>query len=112
MPLIKASCPICGDVELALGDIKVLVCSSDGQASYNFACPACGYHVSKPADKAVTDILLSAGAAVTFWRLPQELTEEHAGEPITYDEIVEFHYMLSDDSFMDRLTGALPPKED
>ena len=88
MPLIKASCPTCGDVELTLDQIRVLVCSSDGQASYNFRCPTCAVRVSKPAEKAVVDILVSAGVALSFWRMPSELEEEHAGDPISYDELM------------------------
>ncbi|MDA8385630.1 MAG: hypothetical protein M0Z88_05155 [Actinomycetota bacterium] len=112
MPLIKASCPTCGDVELTLEDIRVLVCSTDGQASYNFRCPACAVRVSKPADKAVVDILVSAGVALSFWRLPAELEEDHDGEPISYDELMQFHYQLADGSFFERLSESARKREE
>ncbi|KJF18147.1 hypothetical protein [Acidithrix ferrooxidans] len=112
MPLIKASCPTCGDVELTLADIKVMVCSTDGQASYNFRCPSCRYRVSKPAEKAVVDILLSSGVTMSFWRMPMELEEDHQGEPISYDELMDFHCQISNDGWLDRLIEKGSTKEE
>lgn len=112
MPLIKASCPTCGDVELTLSDLRVLVCSTDGQASYNFRCPNCLFRVSKTAEKAVVDILLSSGVAMNFWRMPLELDENHHGEPISYDELIDFHYKLSSENLLDRLSETGTSKEE
>ncbi len=106
MPLIKASCPSCGDVELTLSELRVLVCSTDGTASYNFRCPSCTFRVSKSAEKAVVDILLSSGVSMSFWRMPQELEEVHDGSPISYDELMDFHYQLAGDDLFERLTGT------
>ncbi len=103
MPLIKASCPSCGDVELTLSDLKVMVCSTDGRASYNFRCPKCTFRVSKAAEKAVVDVLLSSGVTMSFWRLPLELDEEHVGGPISYDDLMEFHYEIAGSDWLDRL---------
>ncbi|MDA8196939.1 MAG: hypothetical protein M0019_07025 [Actinomycetota bacterium] len=112
MPLIKASCPSCGDVELTLNDIKVMVCSTDGSASYNFRCPGCRFRVAKPAEKAVVDILLSSGVTMSFWRLPLELEEEHHGEPISYDELMDFHYQIAAEGWLDRLIEKKTTQDD
>ncbi len=112
MPLIKASCSTCGDVELTISELRVLVCSTDGTASYNFLCPSCAFRVSKPADKAVVDILLASGVAMSFWRMPQELEEDHHGEPISYDELMDFHYQLAGENLFERLTETGTAKED
>ena len=112
MPLIKASCPSCGDVELVLSDLKVMVCSSDGQASYNFRCPKCSFRVSKAAEKAVVDVLLSSGVTMSFWRRPLELDEEHSGDPISYDDLMEFHYELARVDWLEWITGKKSRLED
>jgi hypothetical protein len=33
------------------------------------------------------------------WSLPSELAEEHAGDPISYDDILAFHDLLSTDDW-------------
>ena len=38
--VIKASCHDCGDVELAVNDLEVRVCTQDDQGSYVFRCPS------------------------------------------------------------------------
>ena len=47
--VIKASCHDCGDVELAVDDLEVRVCTQDDQGSYVFRCPSCQMSVVKPA---------------------------------------------------------------
>ena len=94
MAMIRASCPTCGDVELTTRDVRVLLCSTTYESSYAFQCPVCRVAVAKPAEPRVVDVLLSSGISLTVWHMPAELDEPHAGAPITYDDLLEFHFQL------------------
>lgn len=95
--LVRASCPSCGDVELPGSDLHARVCDTTGEGSYSFGCPGCSSVVVKPADRRLLDLLVASGIALTTWSLPGELAEEHLGDPITYDDILEFHDLLATD---------------
>jgi hypothetical protein len=104
---IKASCPTCGDVELTTRDVQVLLCSTTNQGSYAFRCPACRVAVSKPAEPRVVDVLVASGVRLSVWELPAEMREEHHGGPISYDDLLEFHFELKRDDWFELLTGTL-----
>lgn len=108
---IKASCPTCGDVELTTRDVQVLLCSTTNQGSYAFRCPACRVAVSKPAEPRVVDVLVASGVRLSVWQLPAELDEPHFGEPIGYDDLLEFHFELKGDDWFERLTGTLADED-
>jgi len=91
---IKATCPSCGDVELTPGQVQVLISLEDQRSSYSFRCPACHVTTTKAADERVVRILISSGVGVRPWRIPGELSEEHRGGPITWDDVLEFHTHL------------------
>ena len=103
---IRASCPTCGDVELTSGDVTVLVCASNNASSYAFQCPHCEVAVTKPAEPRVVDLLVSTGVRLSVWQLPAEAEEVHTGPPITYDDLLEFHFALKKEDWFDRLLGA------
>ncbi len=107
MPIIRATCPTCGDVELTPRDLKVMVCSTNGEATYGFRCPGCKFLVSKKTDKQVVEVLVSSGVSMSFWRLPAELNESHDGEPINYDDLIDFHYLINSDDWIIRLRDEL-----
>lgn len=92
--MIRASCPTCGDVELTNRDVRVLLCSTTYESSYAFQCPSCRVAVAKPAEPRVVDVLLASGITLSVWHLPAELDEPHAGPPISYDDLLEFHFQL------------------
>lgn len=108
---IKASCPTCGDVELTTRDVQVLLCSTTNQGSYAFRCPACRVAVSKPAEPRVVDVLVASGVRLSVWQMPAELDEPHFGEPIGYDDLLEFHFELKADDWFQRLTGTLADED-
>lgn len=60
--------------------------------------------VVKPAESRTIDLLVASGVAFTTWRLPAELSETHIGEPITHDDLLDFHHLLHDDT---KLNAAL-----
>ncbi|CAG4930522.1 unnamed protein product [Acidithrix sp. C25] len=41
-----------------------------------------------------------------------ELEEDHQGEPISYDELMDFHYQISNDGWLDRLIEKGSTKEE
>ena len=101
---IRASCPTCGDVELTSRDVTVQVCATNNQGSYAFRCPECRVAVSKLAEQRIVDLLVSSGVRLSVWSLPAELDERHAGAPIGYDDLLEFHQLLQEDGWFERLT--------
>jgi hypothetical protein len=103
---IRASCPTCGDVELTSRDVTVRVCAADNQGSYAFRCPACELAVSKPADPKIVDLLVSSGVRLSVWHLPAELSEVHEGAPITYDDLLDFHYAIQKEGWFERLVAS------
>ena len=105
---IRASCPTCGDVELTTRDVTVQVCSNNNQGSYSFLCPQCLLAVSKPAEARIVDLLVSSGVRLTVWHLPAELEEAREGDPITYDDLLEFHFLLQQDDWMELLVEPAP----
>ena len=105
MAIIRASCPTCGDVELTTRDVRVLLCSSTYESSYAFQCPSCRLAVAKPAEPRVVDVLLASGIALTVWHMPAELDEPRSGAPITYDDLLDFHFQLRNGGTLDDLLG-------
>ena len=105
MATIRASCSDCGDVELTTSDVHVRVCVADNRGTYSFRCPVCRMTVVKPAEPRTVDLLVASGVSYTTWTLPAELAEPRGyGGPISHDELIDFHLLLSDES---RLFAAL-----
>ena len=99
MATVRANCVDCGDIEVASADVKVRVCVDDDQGSYVLRCPACTMAVAKAAESHVVRLLVAAGSPLTMWWLPAELTEAHAGPPLTHDELLAFHQLLQGDEW-------------
>ncbi|HEX2849450.1 MAG TPA: hypothetical protein VHN98_02815 [Acidimicrobiales bacterium] len=112
MATIRASCPTCGDVELTSRDVTVQVCATNNQGSYAFQCPQCLLAVAKLAEQRIVDLLVSSGVRLSVWSLPAELEEAHHGAPIDYDDLLEFHRLLQDDDWFDRLSRSLARGEE
>jgi len=110
---VRASCPTCGDVELTTNEVQVQVCTATGQGTYSFVCPSCRLIVNKPAERRVVELLVAAGVRQVNWDLPAELAEPKSGPPITYDDLLEFHFEMESDSWFDNLIaggGTLGPR--
>ena len=106
MATVRASCPVCGDVELTTRDVKVQVCSATEEGTYSFLCPTCRLIVNKPAEARVIELLVSAGVKVVNWDLPAELYEQKSGPPITYDDLLAFHFELDSKDWLDQVISA------
>ena len=107
MTTIRASCPSCGDVDLTVGDVSVRVCSNDQRGSYSFRCPECQLAVSKPADSNVVELLVASGVKMDVWELPAELWEPRVGEPISHDDLLDFHELLCDERWFEHLSAMV-----
>ena len=79
------------------------MCSSTSEGSYVFRCPTCLLAVAKQAEESVVDVLVASGVRLSMWQLPAELHEPHYGPPIDYDELLEFHFDLQDDDWLQEL---------
>ncbi|MEZ5116713.1 MAG: hypothetical protein R2737_10635 [Candidatus Nanopelagicales bacterium] len=90
MTTIKATCPLCGDVDLAPRDVRVVDALTAGWASYEFTCPQCQELVHKGADAEVVQLLAGAGVRVDHLDIPAEALEPHDGPPIGYDDVLDF----------------------
>jgi hypothetical protein len=104
---IRASCPTCGDVELTINDVSVRVCSANERGSYAFQCPRCAIVINKPAERRIIDLLITAGVRCHTWDLPLELFERRDGDPISYDDLLDFHAQLQDPNWFDRVVALV-----
>jgi hypothetical protein len=109
MATIRASCPDCGDVELTTREVSVRVCASDQRGAYIFRCPSCRMAVTKGAEPRIVDLLVSSGVDLEVWKLPAELFEQRVGEPLTHDDLLEFHELMQNDDWFEQLTSGIEP---
>ena len=107
MATIRASCPTCGDVELTTADVRVRVCLNDNHGDYRFRCPICHFTVVKGAEARTIALLVASGVAMDTWTLPAELGELHRGAPISHDDLLDFHVLLSDEVLLEEAMQAL-----
>lgn len=106
--IVKATCPRCGDVELAPLELGLYVCSTLDASSYHFTCPGCDEIVVKSAaDHRIVTLLSSVGVPVTQWDLPAELDEVHAGPPLTLDDLIDLHALLARPDWADELRTSI-----
>ena len=92
MTTIKATCPVCGDVDLTPSDVRLTVAAAAGWAVYTFTCTECHDSIEKPADEEVVALLSSAGVEID--RVPAEALEGHIGANFTYDDVLDFALWL------------------
>ena len=111
MTTIKATCPVCGDVDLSPEDVRLTVAQAAGWAVYTFNCTGCMDSVEKPADDEVVALLSSAGVAVD--EVPAEALEAHDGASLTYDDVLDFALWLgSHDDLSSEFLPDLGASED
>lgn len=108
MTTIKATCPVCGDVDLNATQVTVVTAVELGWATYGFVCPTCQDNVEKPADSATVDLLTSAGVRVQRLHIPAEALEFRCGPAITYDDLLDAVLILEE---TEDIVGALQSSE-
>ncbi|HEV7208675.1 MAG TPA: hypothetical protein VGN54_08050 [Mycobacteriales bacterium] len=94
MTTIKATCPSCGEVDLSAEDVSLLVCATAPLSHYAFTCPSCHDRVQKAASDHVVSLLISGGVVPTTWDVPSEALEPHTGDPVSYDDLLDFGLWL------------------
>jgi hypothetical protein len=103
MTTIKATCPGCGEVDLTADDIVLRIGAAQIN-TYGFTCPTCAQFVEKPADDRIVRLLLSGGVVPVPVHVPAEVLETKSGPALTYDDLLDFHALLEQDDWFDRLT--------
>ena len=106
MTTIKASCPLCGEVELTPADVSLMVCSSASLSYYAFTCTTCCEEVRKPADDHVVSLLISGGVPAQVWDLPLEALELRTGPRLSYDDLLDFALELATTDLLAQAAGA------
>jgi predicted RNA-binding Zn-ribbon protein involved in translation (DUF1610 family) len=100
MTTIKATCPVCGEVELTPAQVRLVVCSLASLSYYAFECPDCQDEVRKPADDRIVTLLVSGGVTPSRWDIPAEALEEKLGPVLTYDDLLDFALRLRRTEFL------------
>ncbi len=100
MTRIRATCPVCGEVDLRPTDIElqivrdVLTEVAEGSC-YRFSCPTCTDVVTKPADERIARLLRTGGVHVVEPgdRAPHPESPP-SGPRFTADDLLDLHQLL------------------
>jgi hypothetical protein len=107
MTSIRTNCPQCGEVEMRADVILLTVEPQSGEGTYSFVCPSCEGLVEKPADRKIVSLLKSVGVDVAERGSPTEHVEARPeGPPITIDDVIDFHFLLSTDDWVESLMAS------
>ena len=112
MTTIKATCPMCGDVQLTPFEVTVTISDRTDLTCYAFECPTGHDEVRKPADDDVVALLLSGGVRSVRHEIPAEALEVHGGAQLGPDDLLDFALGLGvTDDLVAQLEceGLLPP---
>jgi len=105
--IVRATCPRCGDVEMAPYHLQLRVCSKSEASTYLFTCPRCEEITIKPAsDDRIVTLLTSVGVPTVHWDLPAELDESHDGPALTIDDLIDLHFALERPDWAELLSPA------
>ncbi len=110
MTRIRATCPMCGEVDLRPDDIELEIVRdviedvAEGSC-YRFDCPTCTERVTKPADERIARLLTTGGVSV---RVAGQATEPHPEAPghgpaLTLDDLISFHQLLESEAWFSGL---------
>ncbi|HEX9343717.1 MAG TPA: hypothetical protein VF995_08905 [Actinomycetota bacterium] len=114
---IRATCPDCGEVELTPPQVELRLGRLGRRGLYRFTCPSCTLLVTKAADRRIVRLLASAGVKATLpsagpgtgadrEQLPAEALEPHHGPPLTWDDLLDFHFELQAPGWWARFLAA------
>jgi hypothetical protein len=111
MTTIRTTCPRCGEVDMGPEAILLSVRENGREGSYRFTCPSCEDDVEKRADRKIVALLVSAGVDVAggggsteqdalFDQATWYPEEVPGGPSFTIDDVIEFHFLLKDDRYI------------
>ena len=107
MTIIKATCPVCGDVQLNRDQVRLVLHPVRDRSFYSFTCNVCDDEVRKPADDHIVSLLMSGGVRAQVWEVPAEALEPKPGPALGYDDLLDFVLQLGrDDMLSARATAA------
>jgi hypothetical protein len=98
---IRATCPVCGDIQLSVEDLTIRTCVGREGGEYRWKC-RCGI-VVKQADQSIINLLRSSGTKEEVWELPLELIEHPVDGILTEDAIIDLELAFNDGSFYDKI---------
>jgi hypothetical protein len=89
--------------------ILLTVEPQSGEGSYSFVCPSCEDLVEKPADRKIVGLLKSVGVDVAersgrVQEAPVEIRPD--GPPFTVDDVIDFHFLLGRDEWLEALMAS------
>ena len=98
MVRVKSRCCRCGEVALSLEDI-ILVEHGDGEGTYySFICGTCNVPQAYPADSRFIDFMRMNGCDPIVLESPIEIKEAAEDPPLTWDDLLDLHLQLQEDS--------------
>jgi predicted RNA-binding Zn-ribbon protein involved in translation (DUF1610 family) len=113
MTTIRTTCPKCGEVDMGPESILLSVMAGGREGTYRFTCPMCTDAVEKRADRKIVALLVSAGVDVAgeseegqaeFEAMTPLFDDEEQqmpeGPAFTTDDLIEFHFLLEDDRYI------------
>lgn len=87
--IVRALCPLCGEVDVLPRDMTVTVCSDRARSTYRFMCPRCAVLVRKSACEHVLSLLAVPGVVFEHLDVPAEALEPHPGPTLTADDLLD-----------------------
>lgn len=102
MTVIKASCPVCGDVRLNADEVTIRTCVGKSGGEYRWKCK-CGI-VVKHAEQPIIDILRASGLKEEIWELPLELIEHPVDGSLSEDDLIDLVLAFEDGSAYEKIT--------
>jgi predicted RNA-binding Zn-ribbon protein involved in translation (DUF1610 family) len=116
MTTIRTTCPRCGEVDMGPEAIMLSVRQSGREGSYRFTCPNCADDVEKRADRKIVALLVSAGVDIEQSEQDQLLFDDESpdeprrqmpqGPVFSIDDVIEFHYLLEDDRYIEEFMAS------
>jgi hypothetical protein len=114
MTTIRTTCPRCGEVDMGPEAIMLSVRDNGREGSYRFTCPSCEDDVEKRADRKIVALLVSAGVDIdqpaggtdSLFDQEDEPVQRPSGPRFTADDVIEFHYLLEDDRYIEEFLAS------
>lgn len=91
---VSAHCDACGPVRLTSDRVRCAAESDSDDGLCEFDCPSCGRLLVRRVRAGEAALLLQLGAGRWGGAIPFELLEEHRGEPVRWDEVLDMHLAL------------------
>ena len=92
--LVEVDCAWCGLVTLEIGELGCLASDAEERGLCQFMCPLCNRLTMKSVRLLEIKTLIVAGAQVLA-TAPLELLEPKTGDPLSWDDVLDFTLALN-----------------